>query len=153
MPSLSAPSARNRRALRADARGRPATRPLVLVLTLGGAMATAAGELPPAAEAFATTLVARYATHLCEPEYMRCLGVDDAACRAAVAASPPHCPTGDLYEAVVRPHATAAHATDAISAAGVALGHCVTARVEQALALRFDDFPRCFDELAARVAR
>jgi hypothetical protein len=84
---------------------------------------------------------------------MRCLGADRRACHDAVTASRDACPADALYDALLRPHATAAHAAAAISDANIALGDCVTAEVERALALRFDDHPRCFNEFAARSTR
>lgn len=117
----------------------------------GAAFNVAARDVLSTPSAFEARFVNRFATHLCEAEYMQCLGADRETCRAAVAASPRTCPLGLLYEAVARPYATAGHQQAAVTDASIALGDCVTARVERALALRFDDFPRCFDELEART--
>lgn len=136
--------------------GRRTRRAAALLLAAwlsGAAAAVAARDVLTAPGTFEATFVTRFATHLCEPEYMQCLGADRATCRAAVAASPRACPLGTLYEAVARPYATAGHQQAAITDASIALGDCVTARVERALALRFDDFPRCFDEFEARSSR
>jgi len=119
----------------------------------GAAVSVAARDALPTRGAFEATFVKRFATHLCEPEYMQCLGADRETCRAAVATSPRACAVERLYEAVARPYATTGHQRAAITDASIALGDCVTARVERVLAIRFDDFPRCFDELEARTSQ
>ena len=143
---------RSQAARRGPRAGRAVTGLLAAALA-SATITVAAHDALPTPGAFAATFVNRFATHLCEAEYMQCLGADRETCRAAVVASPRACPLGLLYEAVARPYATAGHQQAAVTDASIALGDCVTARVERALALRFDDFPRCFDEFEARSSR